>query len=569
MLFVWATVLSLCLTACAAPRGAGPAPSAAGGQTETPRVDRTLSTAIRVEPNSLATRPILSGGFASFALTRRLFNAELTLPDEHGVPRPYLAETQPQLHTDTWRVSPDGQMETTWTLKPGLTWQDGAPLAAQDFVFAWRVFSTPDFGAASSPSIRAIQDVTARDDRTLVIAWNRPYPNADELNGVDGLPPLPHHILEQSFQQSDPSIFANNPFWTREYVGLGPYRLEQWEPGSYFQGLAFEQHTLGRPKLTRIRVAIITDANTAMANLLAGELDMAVDNAITLEQAVTLDRDWAKRGAGGVLYSSLTWQATAFQLRPELASPQSQLDVRVRRALAHAVDKQEFANALYHGEIETADYMISPRSRWGSAIEGAVQQYPYDLRQAEQLMQAAGFTKATDGFFASPAEGRFKAELKIVSGREQEVAIMASEWRRAGFDIQEAILPAGLSIDPASRVTFPSMFTAISGQGEANIVSYTTAQIPRAENNWRTGANRGGWSNAAYDRLADAFATTLDREERGAQIARMARIFTDELPVISLLFPGIPYAYVSAVRGVKPVAPEGLISGNVHEWELR
>ena len=54
------------------------------------------------------------------------------------------------------------------------------------------------------------------------------------------------------------------------------------------------------------------------ARLLAGELDMAVDNAINLEQAVELGADWEKRGLGAVLYSSLTWQATAFQLRPEL-----------------------------------------------------------------------------------------------------------------------------------------------------------------------------------------------------------------------------------------------------------
>src|SRR5439155_13032142 len=167
-----------------------------------------------------------------------------------------------------------------------------------------------------------------------------------------------------------------------------------------------------------------------------------------------------------------------------------------------------------------------------------------------------------------PTEGVFKGELKIVQGREQEVTIMASDWRKAGFDVHEAILPTALSIDHASRVTFPSMFTAIQGQGEGTLVNFTTAQIPRAENNWRSGSNRGGWSSPEYDRLFDQFTTTLDPKQRSAQLAQMARVLTEDVPVIPLLLPGIPYAYTAVVHGVKPTAPEGLISWNVQEWEL-
>lgn len=537
--------------------------------TGTSPADRTISVAIRVEPDSLATRPILSGAFASFALSRRAFNAELTLIDDRGVSRPYLAEELPVLNAATWQVFPDGRMETTWRLRAGLTWHDGTPLTAEDFAFAWRVYSTPDFGAANSQLLRAIDSITVPDERTLVIQWGRPYPNADDLSGTDGLPPLPRHVLESTFQQNEPGVFARNPFWTRDYIGLGPYRLEQWDPGAYLQGLAFEGHAVGRARINRIRINIVTDSSTALANLLAGELDMAVDNAINLEQAVNLNRTWTQTGAGRVLYSSLTWQATVFQLRPELVTPRSLLDVRVRKALAHAVDKQGFAQALYQGEIETAEFLISPRSKWGPAVEGAVRTYPLDLRRTDQLMIEVGYARGNDGVFTNTIDGRFRAELKIVSGREQEVAIMASDWRQAGFEIQEAILPARLSIDPASRVTFPAMFTAITGQGERALGNFITAQIPRAENNWRTGANRGGWSNPEYDRLFEAFTTTLVPDQRGAQLAEMARIFSDELPAISLLFPGIPYAFKAGVQGLMPVTAEGLISWNIHHWELR
>ncbi len=194
--------------------------------------------------------------------------------------------------------------------------------------------------------------------------------------------------------------------------------------------------------------------------------------------------------------------------------------------------------------------------------------YPLDLRRSEQLMAEAGFTKGSDGIYTHPVDGRFRAELKTAAAPDwvAEMTTMAAEWRKAGFDIQDAVLPAALSIDPEARVAFPGMFTSITSQGEATLDAFTTAQIPRAENRWRGGNNRGGWSNPEYDRLVGAFATTLDPGQRAEQLVQMARIFTDELPMISILFLAQPYAHLSALRGVLPVAPEGDITWNIHEW---
>src|SRR5207244_4193541 len=141
----------------------------------------------------------------------------------------------------------------------------GTTLTAQDCVFAAPVYRVPEFGAGGSRLLRALNEVLAPDERTVVMRWKQPYPNADDLTGTDGLPPLPRQILEASFQQLDPNAFINSAFWTRDYVGLGPYRMEAWEPGSFFQGTAFDQHVLGRPKINRIKVLFITDVNTALA----------------------------------------------------------------------------------------------------------------------------------------------------------------------------------------------------------------------------------------------------------------------------------------------------------------
>src|SRR2546422_5456927 len=154
--------------------------------------------------------------------------------DSSGVIHPYLAETLPQLNAESWRLFPDGRMETTYRLKPNLTWHDGQPLTAEDFVFSWRVYSTPELGHATQPPLHAIDEVVALDAQRFVIRWKLPYPDATTLSARDReLPALPRHILGADFEQiaaTGPDAIANDPFWSRAYVGAGPYKLERWEP---------------------------------------------------------------------------------------------------------------------------------------------------------------------------------------------------------------------------------------------------------------------------------------------------------------------------------------------------
>jgi len=146
------------------------------------------------------------------------------------------------------------------------------------------------------------------------------------------------------------------------------------------------------------------------------------------------------------------------------------------------------------------------------------------------------------------------------------MSIMAAGWRQIGLDIQEAVLPAAQAQDNEVRSTFRGMYSNNTPPGEPGIVNHTTSRIPRADTRWN-GSNRGGWSNQEYDRLADAFAMTLDRGERNRQVAEMVRIFTDDVAAISLFFRVQPWVYVSAVKGVdREVAPEAAAAWNIHQW---
>lgn len=533
--------------------------------TEQPRAPRTLAMAIRVEPTSVAAKAIGTGG-VTLGTTKRLVNADLTIKDAQGAVLPYLAEVLPQLNSETWRVLPEGRMETTYRLKPDLIWHDGHRLTASDFVFSWQVYATPELGTATSAPIGLLEEVVAPDDRTVFIRWRRPFADAGILGS--NFPPLPRHLLEAPLQQGPVDAFINHPYWTREFVGLGPYRVERWEPGVSIEAIAFDRHVWGRPRIDRIRITFIGDPNTALANLLAGEVQLSADDSIRFQQGATLRREWGPAG-GSVLLAPSLWRATSFQFRPELVNPPGLLDPRVRRALAHAVDKDGLMLALFEGEGITADLPIPPGVSYYAQVERSIEKTPYDARRTQQLMGEAGYRLGGDGTYTG-SDGRMAFELKTnaSSQNEIELSIMGAGWRQMGFDVREAVLPAAQAQDSEVRATFPGLYTFSSGFGESALAGQVTSAIPRAENRW-AGGNRGAWSNPQFDRLADQFTTALDRAERDRLITQMAQIFHAELPIISLHFNAIPVAFTSALTGPRPYTADGTFSWNVHEWELR
>lgn len=562
-------MLVILVSACAPASPGAPREDASPGQRPP---GRTLVMAARVEPVTLSTKVLQSTGGVSIGSTGRLFTASLTALDAGGSPRPYLAEVLPQLNSDDWRVFPDGRMQTTYHLRPNLVWHDGTPLTAEDFVFAYRLLSAPEVGEGGYLPQSAIEEAVAPDPRTLVIRWRQPFNDAGTLGeggGNRNLLPYPRHILETPFQ-AQPDLVATHPFWSTGYVGLGPFRLDRWEPGAFIEGSAFDRYVWGRPKIDRIRIIFIPDANAALANLLSGEAHVTLDDTVRFEQGSTLRREWGPRNAGAVLAIPDQWRRSELQHRAEYATPKALLDVRVRRALAHTVDKQSLNDVLFEGEGIMGDTVIPPTVEYFALLDRTVAKYPYDPRRAEQLMTEAGLTRGLDGFYAAPTEGRLTWELKVNAGpqAEREMAIMAAGWRQVGFDFQQAVLPSAQSRDGQIRATFPTIFTGGGTVGDEALANFTSNQIPTLENRWN-GSNRGGYFNPEYDRLVAVFTTNLDRSQRGQLAAQVARVFTEDVGSISLYYnPGI-VAHVAALTGPQAVSPETSRVWNVHEWEFR
>ncbi len=556
--------VALLLAACA-PTSTGPTDGASQRPLSQP--SRTLVAITRVEPRSILSKGILTGVFADGPSARRFFNAALVVEDEREVPHPYLAERLPELNTESWRVFPDGRMETTWRLRPNLTWHDGTPLTADDFVFAWRVFVDPEITGLFTPTPQNLmEEVLAPDPRTVVVRWARPFPDAAAI-AMNRYQPLPRHILDEPYQQRQPDAFAALPYWTRDFVGLGPYKLEQWEPGAGIDGVAFDGHALGRPKIDRIRLLFVSDANTVVANLLSEAAHVTMDDVLRFQQGTILKREWAPRDAGTVLLSPTQTRYIQVQFRTDVVNPRAILDPRVRQALVHSLDKKELADALQEGEGIVAHTMISPLRENYADIDRAVTKYPLDQRRAEALMAEAGFTRGAEGIYTSATGERFSPELRAIAGGldEQELSALTDLLRRAGFDVRPFVVAPAQATDGQFVATFPSFSTANTGTtGDTPLVKLWTGRVPRPENRW-TGSALGGWSSPEYDRLYDAYNTTLDRGDRNNVVVQMMKLVSDEAPALPLYYNFRVDAHVAALQG--PLAANEV--WNVHEWRFR
>src|SRR5437867_2431919 len=141
------------LIGCA--QSGSPVSPSAPGATPDLSASKTLVIAVRSEASSAAAKALQTSG--SNITPSSLFNAGLAYVDEQEVPHAFLADGLPQLNTESWRVLPDGKMQTTYKLRPSLTWHDGTPLSAEDFAFAFSVYKVPELGS-SSPSPQNIMD---------------------------------------------------------------------------------------------------------------------------------------------------------------------------------------------------------------------------------------------------------------------------------------------------------------------------------------------------------------------------------------------------------------------------
>ena len=557
-----ATMLTVVVAGCAAP--SSPRTTQSGEAPRTSSGPKRVLAGILGDPHTLSQNinSASTGSIRGVDESEKLIHAGVGIYDAQGNLQPQLAEAVPTIENGQWRVLPDGRMETTWQLKPNARWHDGTPFTSADLAFTLRVAQDPELPMTVFLGYKSLEGIQVVDERTATVTWSRPFIEADRLFTHEFALPFPKHILETPYT-TDKATLLEHPYWTSEFIGAGPFTVREFVRNSHMVLSAYDDYVLGRPAVDEILVKFLSDPNALIANLLAGEVQVTVGRGLNLEQALQVAGQWAE---GRVESKPANWIAHY----PQALTPNPPVlgDVRFRRALLHALDRQAMSESLQGGQAPVAHTIYEIGAPDYRELERFIVKYDYDPRRATQMIEELGFTRGPDGFFRDGA-GPLTVQSMTNAGddlKEKMVLVGADYWKAAGVNVETVITPRQRATDREYRATYPG-FDLVRQPGELDRFLSSEAALP--ENRF-SGNNRTRYMNAELDGFIERYFTTIPMAQRREVLGSILNHLSDRVVALGVFYGPEPTLINNRLVNVHsapgPYADE---TWNAHQWDIR
>ena len=545
-------LVSGCAVPSASPLGAERA------QEEQSRVRPTLTIAVQREPSTFS-RVFIGAAESAGGLTvlKQIPSNQLAVLNDRNVWVPQLAADLPSVPGGTWRMNPDGTMDTVWKLRPNVLWHDGTPFTSQDLLFAFRLGKDPEVPNNVGPALAMMESAAAPDPLTLVVHWSTPYTFADQAPGLE---PLPSHLLEAVYQK-DKTFMLNSSLLGEGFVGLGAYRLTRWERGSYLEFGPFDDYYLGPPPLGKVLVRVIPDLNTIIANVYADALDVVMGVGVSLETGVQV-RDRVEGSGGHVEFvPSLNPKWIEIQHRAEFAVPVNGLTNKtVRQAFLQGIDRKALVELATLGQGQVADGWVHPSEALFGELNPSLVKWPYNPARAQQLLADAGWIRGPSGALVNQPGGQsFTVEARYSTDGESDkvVASVASMWETLGAQVKL------VELTPVQKSSneFRAKFSGVAGLVGPDLLGRQlhSKYMASEENRWTGG--RAGYNNPRFDALLERFWVAVDPAVQIPTYKDLTQLVSDDVVLFPLYFAVVPVISAKGVSGLK-----GVDAWNVQEW---
>lgn len=448
--------------------------------------------------------PAVQSGYATGMPGSQLF-ASLVLLDDKFEPLPYLARS--------WEVSEDG-LSYRFQLVNNATFHDGRPIKASDVVFS--IETVKAVHPLMSIMYKAIlESVRALDDHAVELRLKKPFAGMFSVLTPSLTPILPEHIYGPSAGPIRTNPANDQP------VGSGPYKFVSWQRG---KELVLERHAgsfRAAPYFDRLVFTLIEDSLTKTLMLEKGAIDFLPFSYLRVSDLKRI------KGHKDIVMTHRGYEAIGPVNYLELNLRVAPLnDIRVRQALAHAINKDFITTTLHQGLSKRLD---GPLHSSNAYFDGDVlTQYPYDLTKANQLLDAAGLPKKGDGM-------RIQLTLDIPTFEPDSTNLVADylkgQLRRIGVDV--VLRKSTDFADWASKIgqwnyqmTMNSTFNwsdPVVGVDRSFLSSNIAKQV------W---TNTEGYVNPQVDEILARAASEADPGKRRALYSEFQKIVSADLPFI-------------------------------------
>ncbi len=462
----------------------------------------TLVMIIESSPTNLDPRVGIDG--QSERIDELLFDA-LPTRDEHFNVQPGLAER--------WEIL--DPLTYVFHLHGGVTFHDGRPLTSRDVKWTLDSLLQGKIRSTKTSTYRFVDRIETPDELTIVVHLKEPFAALLWKLSEGAMGIVPYGSLEEI---------------TRQPIGTGPFKFVSAETDKEVILQRNDTYWGKAPHLARVRFAVVPDATTQALELRKGSADLTINSPMPPDAVVTLQRDPSlivQYGPGTRL------ACLAFNLRDPVLK-----DVRVRQAIAYALDRRPMIEYLWRGQVQPA-HSILPRQSW--AYNDDVPQYDYNPGKARQLLDAAGYP-AVNGV-------RFHIAMKTSTDENTRlmVAVLQQQLRDVGIALDIRTFEfATFFADVTSGAFQLYSLRWIGGNEDPDIfdAAFHARNFPPA------GRNRSFYSNPQVDSLIDQASRETNQNVRKRLYAEVQEILAQDLPSINLWYFDNVLVHTRRVRNI-------------------
>lgn len=406
---------------------------------------------------------------------------------------------------EAWETS-DDRMTYTFKLRQGVTWSDGKPFSADDVV--WTVTSLQDDKAYGARAIAGLTKVEKVDDFTVTLTIGSPNSSfLDQLSNRYGFVVLPKHIYEGTNPRDNPA--------NQRPVGTGPFIVDEYVPGSYVSLRANPNYFRGKPKIEGLIFRVFPDITAAVTALRAGDVGF-------LASSPPFSALGQIEGVSGVAVDFVSpvpsiMHSLAFNLRRKPLD-----DVRVRTAIAHAINRNQLNDLIFGGRLKVADAAYISSS-W--AWDDTALQPGFDVAKANELLDASGNPRGADGTRFSINFIAFRA---AVWGSREIGEVMKQQLAEVGINLTVEFYDFAVY---AQRILKDHDYDMVWQAGPHGPDPQLFAAFVKSMGP----TNSMGYNNPDIDALFDKARAASSREEAMPSYVEIQKTVARDLPRLSLL----------------------------------
>ncbi len=430
---------------------------------------------------------------------------------------------------ESWSFS-DDHRSVTFKLRPGVRWHDGQELTSADVAFTLQLVRRPEVeNRTYAPLFADMESVTTPDPLTVVVRFSRADPDILDAFRVPIVPA--HRIdLDGDFLTGE---FARHP------IGCGPFRFVSYRPGEEIVLEANDDYWDGRPFIDRLVFRIFPEHATAYQAMLKGDLDTMVAVPELYRQA--LEADTAGRLAGLVFYRLSVWQII---WNLDGSNPFFD-DVRVRKAMILATDRDSFNRSVVHGLGRLPASIYHQELPWH---DPDLLPLPYDPDAARELLEQAGWLDR-DGDGVRERSGReLEFTLMIIASSQKlndhMAAWLQQSWAEVGARVQIEKLEW---LQFRERRNSHQFMAAMGGVG----LTTNPGMYPLYHSEAVDQMNYGRFADAEVDHLIESSRRIFDPAERQRSVRQLERRLFELQPAAWLFnFPS-PLLHDRRLQGIR------------------